>query len=239
MGLRRKVMPLGGFHVFLVPGFLVCIGRGFPPVNRIRASVFFFGTPPSGRRVMRFPNPTLSVAVGRVAVQRPLKLCRSRRSFEIARQNLTVCRVATVKFPIGVRVGRQCPRLRARCRRTARVCANTTAFRVHLSVRLSGGVPAKRARRDSCFSAEREFVEQEVFHSAIVHDEQRNIRLGSADLKPETSTFYLHRGRGAPTRATCPAAYREPAAIFRAKGHNQTRGQKEHLHSFFVTEFSV
>ena len=41
-------------------------------------------------------------------MQRPFKLCRSRRSFEIARQNFTVRRILAVKFPIGVRVGSQC-----------------------------------------------------------------------------------------------------------------------------------
>src|ERR1017187_5786693 len=56
-----------------------------------------------------------------------------------------------------------------------------------------------------------------MLHSAVVHHEQHNIRLRSANLKPDTSTFNPHRGRRAPARATRSTAYREPAAILRTE----------------------
>jgi hypothetical protein len=55
-----------------------------------------------------------------------------------------------------------------------------------------------------------------VPHSAIIHHEQHNIRLRSANLKSETPTFSPHRGRGAPGRAPVATADREPAAFLRA-----------------------
>ena len=88
---------------------------------------------------------------------------------------------------------------------------------MHHGVRLAARVAANRARRRGCISADRELVGQEVPHSAIIHHEQNNICLRSANLKPDTSAFNPHRGRGAPARATAPAAHREPAAILRAE----------------------
>ena len=59
-----------------------------------------------------------------------------------------------------------------------------------------------------------------MLHSAIVHHEQNNIRLRSANLKPETPTFRPHRSRGAPACAIVATAYRESAAFLRAENES-------------------
>src|ERR1019366_2538828 len=46
-------------------------------------------------------KPHLSRALGRLPMQRPFKLSRGRRRLEVARQNLTIRRVAAVKFLVG------------------------------------------------------------------------------------------------------------------------------------------
>jgi len=106
MGLGRKVMLRGGAPVFLVRGFLLFVGHGFLLGNSFQASCVLFRRIALGGRAMRYVR--VSVAVRRVPMQRSFKPCRSRGSSEIARQNLTIRRIAAVEFPIGIRVGSQC-----------------------------------------------------------------------------------------------------------------------------------
>jgi hypothetical protein len=75
-----------------------------------------------------------------------------------------------------------------------------------------------------------------VLHSAIVHNEQRNIGIRSADLKPETTAFYLHRGRSAPARGTRAAAYGEPSAIFPAENESGLFHAWNDNHAFRLVE---
>ena len=94
--LRWPIMLLGGSQVCLVSGFVACVGHLSPPVE-----VKAHRRPPrKDDRQCAIDSRTLTVAVGRVPMQRFFKLCRSRRSFEVARQNLTIRCVVTVKFPV-------------------------------------------------------------------------------------------------------------------------------------------
>src|SRR5579862_2268896 len=56
-----------------------------------------------------------------------------------------------------------------------------------------------------------------MLHSALVHYEQNNIRLRSANLESHTAPFNPHGRRCTPTRAAVPAAYRESPAVLRAE----------------------
>jgi len=59
--------------------------------------------PPRARAVpFRIRKPHLSFALGRLPIQRPFKLSRGRRSFEVAGQNFTIRCVAAVEFFVGV-----------------------------------------------------------------------------------------------------------------------------------------
>src|SRR5665213_4634000 len=53
-------------------------------------------------------------------------------------------------------------------------------------------------------------------HSAVVHDQQDDIRFRSTNLKTETTTFHADSGGGAPTRAIVLPARGETTTIFRA-----------------------
>ena len=56
-----------------------------------------------------------------------------------------------------------------------------------------------------------------MLHAAVVHYEEDNVGFGSANLKADAAAFDAHRSGSAPTGTALAAAYREPAAIFRAE----------------------
>ena len=103
-------------------------------------------------------KPNLSAAMRRVPIQRPFKLSRDRRSFEVAGQNFTIRCVAAVEFPVGflIRTKRRAFQ-RDACEQPARTGIGQH-FRVHHGVRLSACVAANWARRRCCLSANRELI---------------------------------------------------------------------------------
>jgi hypothetical protein len=70
-----------------------------------------------------------------------------------------------------------------------------------------------RAPRYGRFPAEREFVGKKMAHAAVIHHQQNDIGIGSANLEPNASTFHLHRGGSRPADAIRFAADAESTAI--------------------------
>src|ERR1017187_1403265 len=99
------------------------------------------------RKTLGGDKPRLSAALGRVSIQRHFKLSSSRRSFDVAGQNLAIRCVAAVEFLVGcpIRTKRRALQ-RDACEQPLRTGIRQH-FRVHHGVRLSAHVAANRARR--------------------------------------------------------------------------------------------
>jgi hypothetical protein len=58
---------------------------------------------------------------------------------------------------------------------------------------------------DAGFTAESELVFRETAHAAFVHNHHHQVRVGRANLEPETTTFHADGFRGSPSAASFAA----------------------------------